>query len=991
LTSVLEDRKSYLIIGDYNSAASLMLEAAENSYRYEENTLRPEYQTICVMPFQHRGFFGLKDIFKPEVVREELLQLKEFGVNAIDVGIYMTNAKPSTDGDVMDIDLDEFQRYLDNYERFIDLCNELNISVLVDIVTATNFQFLPEWVYDRYPDVAALDQNNDIVKSFQGNKPWHSVEHPAANIIKTEIIKAVVERFKNKKNIIAWAIDGETFHGTLFYPEHWLDYSEYAIHHYRKWLKKKYRTIDTLNEAWNKTYVSFDEIDPTRSPGRDAESIDWHLYRIRSITEYVSWFYRFYKKLDPTRLLLGFMADVPYRDQELIRAGSSPIDYMSLLDGYSGTIIVRDTDFKHYNSLYRLIVGSFGKPVLASESFLYPPPPSYPEIFRFLYECLGLGVWFIGIGTWDVPLELDWHNKGTQAEPAIRAVYSEVSRMPLEYMWPIKPKIAIYLSELTWIMDGFKSQWENIHASLIESHFPFRYIFSRQILNGEMRNIPVIISVDNEIVNDEVVNKLESYIWGGGNLVVVGKFYEENQNLKATTTPFLDSNESWIPVDESIFYRLIQFGEGKVLQVRAENYTDKVTDIILEFFNLAGIPKPVAIRATLQNGEDVSRSLEVFTLFDGVNLAAVMINLFNLKVQVEVQINAEVCLDTDASYMVRELRTGNILGHFGRKDVFILTIAIEPNSAAVIFAERETTKEEVTSLLNTIEKQLNNLANSGFDTALAEYFRDQARHFLDEKRYSKALACASKALNQLFLKIETSSQDVVVSDLFTATIKVYDSKGMPVENARVIASYMNREILCEDEGDGRYALKIDTSTLDFYNYFGRKYSPITGQIEFSVRAEKDGKYGRTTLPVKILLRDKPVGELRIEAEQQISSPRWSTAIILLKITDGSGVPVGGANVSINLNGKTYQCRNLGDEFYFTAIPTNIVGGTYTIYVKAQYGGLSAESNLTLIVLEPHSSIFNIIVLLVLLICIIFIFYLARVVARTSITLFTIFL
>jgi len=958
--------KKHIISERDDSMKSPMPEMVRSSPNFLTSSLKQEYQSICLMPFQYRGFFGLKNMFNLEAVRNDLAEMKEFGVNAITVDVYMSQAKPSENGDGMSIDLDEYNRYLGAIEQFVDLCNEMNISIFMNIITGTNFQFLPDWVYDQYPDVAALDQNNETVKSFLGNKPWHSTEHAAVNMIKREIIETVVNRFKNKKNVIAWGLDGETFYGTLFYPEHWLDYSDYAICHYREWLKRKYKTIEALNEAWNKSYLSFEEIDPIRSPGRNAESLDWHLYRINAITEYVAWQYRLVKSLDPERLVFGFMADVPYRNQELVRAGSSPVEYLSITDGYCGTIIDRETDFPFYNTLYRMIIGSFGKPIQASESFCYPPPPTYEKMLRFLYEHLGLGAWYMGIGTWDAPLDLEWQNKGTEAEDAIRTVYSEVSRMPLEYMWPIKPKIAVFLSELTWIMDGFKDSWRSLHSSLIRSHYPFRYIFSRQILGEEAKEIPLIISVDNEIVESEVVEKLKAYVQEGGNLVVVGSFYEEDEHLKTVKTPtFLASDEKWISFDGSISYRIISYGEGKILQIRkGKKFENKITKIMFDFSQQIGITKPVAIKATLQNGEEASESIEAFTLSDGVNLAVIIINLMNSKIQLKIKVDAKDYLD-DANYIIKELRSGDLI-EYSRSEQFLnLNMSINPNDVAVLYIERETGKEEVMTLLNVIENQLDSLASSNAEVSLAKYFKDQAQLFLETNRCSKALACAYKVLNQLFIKVEAQDFNVIVGNQLTARVKVLNFKGMPVENATVIATYMDTEIPLKHEGKGTYKLTINTDALNFYNYFGRKYSPITGQIQFNIRAEKDGNYGRTVLPINIQWREGDVNSLHIEADPQITASRWSTAIILVKIKDENGIPVKGANVSIGLLGKMYRCRNLGDEFYFTAIPITINEGKYTLYIAASYKGLIAESKLTLVVSDIYSSIFNIAIFILL--------------------------
>jgi len=76
-----------------------------------------------------------------------------------------------------------------------------------------------------------------------------------------------------------------------FSDEQVYSYNEPSVEHFRRWLKKKYRTLERLNRAWSRKYGSWDEIQAPRrlAGGTATDFLDWTLHNTAALNERVQW------------------------------------------------------------------------------------------------------------------------------------------------------------------------------------------------------------------------------------------------------------------------------------------------------------------------------------------------------------------------------------------------------------------------------------------------------------------------------------------------------------------------------------------------------------------------------------------------------------------------------------------------------------------------------------------------------------------------------
>lgn len=123
-----------------------------------------------------------------------------------------------------------------------------------DIVMATSTAAMPAWMFKKYPDVARVD--------YQGRRHVFGQRHNFCpnsqnyQRLASDLVEHLVKRYHDNSHIVAWHVNNE-YGGNC--------YCDNCAAAFRKWLQKRYHTLDNLNRAWNMnvwshTIYNWDEI-----------------------------------------------------------------------------------------------------------------------------------------------------------------------------------------------------------------------------------------------------------------------------------------------------------------------------------------------------------------------------------------------------------------------------------------------------------------------------------------------------------------------------------------------------------------------------------------------------------------------------------------------------------------------------------------------------------------------------------------------------------
>ncbi len=140
-----------------------------------------------------------------------------------------------------------------NFEWLDDILETLKENnIYVCMATSTAVQ--PNWMSRKYPEILPVDFEGR--KRKFGGRVKFCPNSEKYRKFSVNLATKLAERYKDYPNIIAWHIGNE-------YDNYC--YCEHCENKFKEWAKKKYKTIEAINKAWNMnfwghTLYSFDEI-----------------------------------------------------------------------------------------------------------------------------------------------------------------------------------------------------------------------------------------------------------------------------------------------------------------------------------------------------------------------------------------------------------------------------------------------------------------------------------------------------------------------------------------------------------------------------------------------------------------------------------------------------------------------------------------------------------------------------------------------------------
>lgn len=137
--------------------------------------------------------------------------------------------------------------------------------------------YMPEWVLSKHGDVRMRDADGNASEgSFMTFSPYSpAVAH------QEQFQAKAVAHFSRQPNILAFWLTNEQGFGRK-----WLDYSNWGLEAWRRWVKAANSDIGYWNARWDTKYAGFADIAIPRPGTEDARWHDWLRFRRVSLNEY---------------------------------------------------------------------------------------------------------------------------------------------------------------------------------------------------------------------------------------------------------------------------------------------------------------------------------------------------------------------------------------------------------------------------------------------------------------------------------------------------------------------------------------------------------------------------------------------------------------------------------------------------------------------------------------------------------------------------------
>jgi Beta-galactosidase len=205
----------------------------------------------------------------PEILREDIRLMKKARCNVMSVGIFAWSA----------LEPEEGRFTFDWLDRTMDNLAEAGIYAIL----ATPSGARPAWLAQKYPEVLRVTE--DRRRQLFGKRHNHCFTSPVYRE-KCRIINTLLaERYKDHPALLIWHVSNE-YGGTCHCP--------LCQEAFRNWLKRRYGTLDRLNEQWwsafwSHTYTDWSQIESPSSLGESwvhGLNLDWRRFTTHQTVDF---------------------------------------------------------------------------------------------------------------------------------------------------------------------------------------------------------------------------------------------------------------------------------------------------------------------------------------------------------------------------------------------------------------------------------------------------------------------------------------------------------------------------------------------------------------------------------------------------------------------------------------------------------------------------------------------------------------------------------
>lgn len=236
----------------------------------------------------------------PQIQEEDMRLMKLANCNEMTLGIFAW-AKLEPEEGKFDFSF---------MDRAMDLIAENGGRVIL----ATPSGARPAWLSQKYPEV--LRTNADRTVNLHGRRHNHCFTSPVYRKKTAEINARLAQRYKGHPALLMWHISNE-YGGEC--------HCAMCREAFRDWLKRKYKTLDALNEQWwtyfwAHTYTDWSQIEPPSPLGESSThglTLDWKRFVTDQTIDFMKNEISVLKEITPdvpvTTNLMGFYQGLDYR------------------------------------------------------------------------------------------------------------------------------------------------------------------------------------------------------------------------------------------------------------------------------------------------------------------------------------------------------------------------------------------------------------------------------------------------------------------------------------------------------------------------------------------------------------------------------------------------------------------------------------------------------------------------------------------------------
>ncbi len=224
--------------------------------------------------------------------RRDLVQIKALGFNTVRTWVEWTHTEPL-----------KGKYSLRNLSLLCELANEVGLKVFIQMYGES----APDWVGKSFPDALLQSHSGDQIKPQSA--PGYCVDHPGVREAFARFYTETAKVASQYPNFYGWDLWSEP-HIVQWGRPRWIPDAQYCycphtLARFRQWLKEKYQYLEALNQAWYRTFESWNDVEPPRFNTilSYTDFIDWKNFIYQKMAEDLRLRYDAVRKVDPSGVI----------------------------------------------------------------------------------------------------------------------------------------------------------------------------------------------------------------------------------------------------------------------------------------------------------------------------------------------------------------------------------------------------------------------------------------------------------------------------------------------------------------------------------------------------------------------------------------------------------------------------------------------------------------------------------------------------------------
>jgi beta-galactosidase len=448
-------------------------------------------------------------------------------------------------------------------DEAVELAHKNGIKVIMCTSTPTP----PAWLEQKHPEVLMVNAEGKTMQ--HGSRQQCSWSSPVYRDYVSKMVEAIGKHYGNDKRIWGWQLDNEPSH----YGQY--DYSDAAQQSFRRWLKTKYKNIDSLNSTWGTAFwsIRYDYFDQIRIPNQQEliaqpsphAVLDFKRFSAEECNDFLSMQYKILRKYISSDQFITTNLMPEHVDVDPTKINS--LDFITytkyLVAGYDkgtgpqGFRMGSATSIAFANDLFRSFNGVTGVMELQPGQVnwgKFNPQPLPGTVRMWIWHAFAGGNKFVCNYRFDKPV-----TGGEQYHYAIlNADRETISTSGIEYVKVINEIKELrklydanaiapqrYQKRLAAVLYNPDNRWEEDNQPQTNqwdfiSHLKRHYGALKQLgapvdvitEEKDFSKYPVMVAPAYELLDAKLVERWKQYVENGGHLILSSRTGQKDRNGK---------------------------------------------------------------------------------------------------------------------------------------------------------------------------------------------------------------------------------------------------------------------------------------------------------------------------------------------------------------------------------------------------------------------------------------------------------------------------